>query len=390
MSQPPRHIRLFPTLSPGMLLPRMQKTGLPRPLCDSDTTLFFNARNALWALIGRLRLPSGSNVLLPSYNCGAEVDPFLKSGVNVRFYRVSRALQIDLESIEKAIDRNTRAILVTHYFGFGHKMEPLVEFCRRRELLLLEDCAHALYSNRDGRHLGTFGAASVFSMWKFLPIPNGGALVVNDETLRLRGGRPKAPPSRESVTGLTRLLGAHWLRRGDPLAQAVHAFVLNIKARADAARPLGRPKSPMSGSATADIYFHLERAEWGMAAFSKLLVARAKHFEIVARRQENFRFLLGELNSLKQAKPVFYRVGEGTCPSFFPLFVDDPVALRDYLLPRGIECSPFWKHFHDQFPKEHFPDAKFLKTHILALPVHQDLDRDELQYIVRALRAFRE
>jgi dTDP-4-amino-4,6-dideoxygalactose transaminase len=127
-----------------------------------------------------------------------------------------------------------------------------------------------------------------------------------------------------------------------------------------------------------------------MAAFSKLLVARAKHFEIVARRQENFRFLLGELISLKQAKPVFDRVGEGTCPSFFPLFVDDPVALRDYLLPRGIECSPFWKHFHDQFPKEHFPDAKFLKTHILALPVHQDLDRDELQYIVRALRAFRE
>ena len=60
----------------------------------------------------------------------------------------------------------------------------------------------ALYSKHGGRHVGTFGAASVFSMWKTLPVPNGGALLVNDAALGVPDKQPKAPPFRKSAARL--------------------------------------------------------------------------------------------------------------------------------------------------------------------------------------------
>lgn len=69
----------------------------------------------------------------------------------------------DLEALEAAVTPRTRALLVVHLYGIPLEMEPLVQFCRRRNLGLVEDCSHAHGARLDGQHVGTFGDVGAFS-----------------------------------------------------------------------------------------------------------------------------------------------------------------------------------------------------------------------------------
>ena len=85
-------------------------------------------------------------------------------------------------------------------------MPALADLCRRRNMLLVEDCALALLSADGSQPLGTFGDWAVFCLYKTLPLPNGAVLVQNtaDATIeprsrryrcvRLACGRPSAAP----------------------------------------------------------------------------------------------------------------------------------------------------------------------------------------------------
>ncbi|MFO0768789.1 MAG: DegT/DnrJ/EryC1/StrS family aminotransferase [Nitrospiraceae bacterium] len=74
---------------------------------------------------------------------------------------------------------------VIHYYGILDLTEILA-LCRRHRLAaLIEDCAMALYSRREGRPVGGDGDVAVFSLWKSVAMPFGGALVVNNPDLQM-------------------------------------------------------------------------------------------------------------------------------------------------------------------------------------------------------------
>jgi perosamine synthetase len=77
-------------------------------------------------------------------------------------------------------------VLVVHYFGFPQPIVKIKEFCKERGLYLLEDCAHVLQGRtEEGIVLGTSGDISIFSWRKFLPVYDGGQLVINNPALKL-------------------------------------------------------------------------------------------------------------------------------------------------------------------------------------------------------------
>src|ERR1039457_4620538 len=55
-------------------------------------------------------------------------------------------------------------------------MDYILQFCAENNLFCIEDCAHAFDSNYNGRRLGTFGQAAVFSLSKCFPCCVGGAI----------------------------------------------------------------------------------------------------------------------------------------------------------------------------------------------------------------------
>src|SRR5579862_7760733 len=92
------------------------------------------------------------------------------------------------ESIAKKITRRTRAVVVTHLFGNACDMDPIVELCRSRKLILIEDCAQAFGCTYQGKPVGTFGEIGCFSLQqtKHMTAGEGGMVVARDEALSRR------------------------------------------------------------------------------------------------------------------------------------------------------------------------------------------------------------
>ena len=67
------------------------------------------------------------------------------------------------DQIEKAITKKTKAILAVHMYGHPVDLEPGVEICKRKGLLLIEDCSHAHGAEYKGKKVGTFGVVGCFS-----------------------------------------------------------------------------------------------------------------------------------------------------------------------------------------------------------------------------------
>ena len=89
---------------------------------------------------------------------------------------------IDPASIRARLTPRTKAIVVTHLFGLPACMHDIMTIAAEHQLVVVEDCAHALFAEREGRLCGTFGTAGVFSFQqsKHLTTGDGGLLLTND------------------------------------------------------------------------------------------------------------------------------------------------------------------------------------------------------------------
>jgi dTDP-4-amino-4,6-dideoxygalactose transaminase len=74
-------------------------------------------------------------------------------------------------------------VAITHLFGHACDVDGLAALCRDRDLALIEDCSHAHGATIDGRPVGTFGDASVFSTgaMKLVSGGMGGVLLTSDD-----------------------------------------------------------------------------------------------------------------------------------------------------------------------------------------------------------------
>lgn len=92
---------------------------------------------------------------------------------------------LDPAAVERLITPRTTGIIGVHVFGRACDTAALEAIARRHNLKLLFDAAHAFGASHQGRPLGSFGDAEVFSFHatKFLNAFEGGAIVTNDDHL---------------------------------------------------------------------------------------------------------------------------------------------------------------------------------------------------------------
>jgi perosamine synthetase len=359
------------------------------PFSAGDKAYFFSGRNALWHAMKILGLSSGSEVLIPSYNCGAEIDPIARCGAKVRLYRVGPELRMDIEDIRRKMDKNTKALLVTHYFGFPQKIDTVKKMCEKNGLYLIEDCTHALLSTYQSRPLGSFGDISVFSLKKFLPVPDGGMMVINNADLDKPEGLVSPPLSYEMKT-FARLMLLKMTGINSKVLLRTHDFITR---RFQSARYITDISPEVRSSLPARFYGYyvdMAKVNW---TISKLSTAHLRNFAsdgrmgyVIRKRQDNFRMLLEELGRSNTAKPFFDCLPEGVCPSYFPILVKERDRTHDFLSREGIFCLKTWPVFYPNLPWSEFPDAVFLKKNIISLPVHHYLNEKDLLRAARLLQ----
>lgn len=92
---------------------------------------------------------------------------------------------IDPEQIEQLITPRTSAIVATHLWGSACAVEKLAQIAQRHRLQIIYDAAHAFGCSQQGKMLGSFGRAEVFSFHatKFINSFEGGVITTNDDEL---------------------------------------------------------------------------------------------------------------------------------------------------------------------------------------------------------------
>jgi len=155
-----------------------QRLEAPRALMTPSCT----AALEMTALL--LDLQPGEEVILPSFTFVSTANAFALRGAVPVFVDVEpETLNIDPGAIAQAVTDQTRAIVVVHYGGVACDMNAILAIAEEHELAVIEDAAHALPAELNGRPLGSIGHLSTFSFHetKNVQCGEGGALVVNDE-----------------------------------------------------------------------------------------------------------------------------------------------------------------------------------------------------------------
>ena len=119
-----------------------------------------SARTGLYAIYKFLGLNRSDHILMPDFMCQAVLNITNTSGFPV-----------------KRADEKTKAVLVFHQWGYPQKMDEVITEAKKRNLIVIEDCAHSFNSSYKGRKIGTFGKAAIFSFAKLFPTYLGGVLV---------------------------------------------------------------------------------------------------------------------------------------------------------------------------------------------------------------------
>ncbi|MBI2102593.1 aminotransferase class I/II-fold pyridoxal phosphate-dependent enzyme [Candidatus Woesearchaeota archaeon] len=173
-----------------MLSGNSNRAGIQEKLCWKlaqmlklrHVVLFSSCRNALYTLLCSLHLQKDDEVIIQSFICDSLTLAITKGGAIPKLVDVNpHTLNLDAESLEKQITLRTKVVIFVHTYGNPSGIREVADLCRRRNVILIEDIAHALGARYDQQNAGTFGDYAVYSFTKQMVNIGGGALFTNHD-----------------------------------------------------------------------------------------------------------------------------------------------------------------------------------------------------------------
>ncbi|MFV5492879.1 DegT/DnrJ/EryC1/StrS family aminotransferase [Acinetobacter towneri] len=134
-------------------------------------------------------LVPGSEVITTPLTFCATVNAIIHSDLTPVLADVDLATQnINPAAIEAAITPKTSAILAVHFAGRPCDMNAIMAIANKHNLVVIEDCAHAIETTYHGKKTGTFGDFGCFSFYatKNVVTGEGGMIIGRDEKLIAR------------------------------------------------------------------------------------------------------------------------------------------------------------------------------------------------------------
>lgn len=166
--------------------------------------VFDSGRSALFFILKSLNLQSGDEVLLQAYTCVVIANAITQAGGKSVYVDVGDDFNMDYSDLEKKITPQAKVLIIQHTFGKSANLELLLKLAKKYNLVVIEDCAHALGVKYRGKLLGTFGDVGFFSFGSDKPIScgRGGGVITNDDALaeKLSGFQRRLPPIKSGKT----------------------------------------------------------------------------------------------------------------------------------------------------------------------------------------------
>ena len=306
-----------------------------------------NGTDALVLALKSLGVKKNDEVITVCNSFFATAGSIVACGAKPVFVDSDERYQIDINKIEKAITKKTKIILPVHWGGASPNMKKIMEISKENNLKVVEDACMSIGANINGRRPGTFGNVNAFSMHplKSLNVMGDGGMVVtnNDKiALWLKRYRNHGMIDRDRIFD--------W---GDnKRLQPIQAVVANIELKKISSIVLKRNKN---------------------AKILDQALSKIKSVEI-PKRKKNYK----ETFALYMAK--FKKRNK----------------LRSYLMKNGIDVKIHYPiPLHLQKPSKalgykrgDFPVAEKQAKELLTLPVHQYLNHNQLNFIIKKIKNF--
>ena len=145
-----------------------------------------NATAALHLSLKAIGIKKGDEVIVPDLTFVASANAILVSGATLVIVDISKEdYNISISSIENSINKKTKAIMPVHFAGKPCKMNKIKAIASKHGLSVIEDCAHAIGSRINKKHVGTFGDTGCFSFYptKNLTTLEGGMIITNSKKI---------------------------------------------------------------------------------------------------------------------------------------------------------------------------------------------------------------
>lgn len=145
--------------------------------------LFNSGRSALYAYLKSLQLKNTDEIITQAFTCNAVANPIIWAGARPVYVDADESFNIDIGELKNAITKNTKAIIIQNTFGIPAKINEIKDVAKENNLIIIEDCAHALGAKYNGKKIGTLGDVAIFSFGrdKIISSVYGGALMINND-----------------------------------------------------------------------------------------------------------------------------------------------------------------------------------------------------------------
>jgi perosamine synthetase len=298
---------------------------------------------ALWTLGTR----EGDEVIVPTFTMVATAGAVTQCGATPVFVDCEPdTANIDVTKIEEKITPQTRGILPVHIYGHPCDMDSIRTLARDYRLFVVEDAAESHGALYRGRPVGTFGDAGCFSFYanKLMTTGEGGIILTDDDKLATALRHCRAYDFDDTRHFWHKRLA--WNLRMSSLEAA-----------------LGRAQ--------------LERLD-----------------ELIAARQRNYAYYCERLGDLVEfLAQKSYATSVSWMCGLLTRDLEERDGLMAFLERNQIETRTFFFPMHQQpvyKSREAFPVAEDLSRRGLYLPSSSHLTEEQLDLIVRSVRAYLE
>lgn len=387
---------VLPGLGPDGMIARFEK-GFAARFGRKNAIAFCRARTGFYHLLQCLDLAKGSEIIISGLHVADFVNMILLAGFKpVVVDMETDGFGIDMADLEAKTTPRSAALLVTPLSGHCLNMRDLADFAAKRGLVLIEDCSQAFSASLDGKPVGSFGRAALYSLslLKSISTIRGGMVTTDDAALaaklraraQMAGAYSRPSLAMEAVKQaiiaiatwrpIFSLLVLPLLRLTSSLGDLFGRFQKSNKT------VILRSSMPPSLLEA----FSWQQAVLGLQQLASFDSREAKRVRLAIRLRAQIR---------PDARISLPCLVEGSRNSWwlFPLLVENAAALRSFLAKQGIDSAPMLLSAissEPAFAEMGFtaPMAERLRARTVFVPLHDAMDEEDVDRQAAALAAF--
>tara|TARA_A100001011_G_scaffold394961_1_gene488609 strand:+ start:619 stop:1773 length:1155 start_codon:yes stop_codon:yes gene_type:complete len=144
---------------------------------------------ALEIAIKSLNLKKGDEIIIPTFSIISTALCVIKFGYKpVLVDSNLKTWNMNVDEVIKKITSKTKAIIITHIYGFPVDMNKILKIAKSKRIKIVEDAAEMIGQTYYKKKCGTFGDLSTFSFYanKHITTGEGGMILTNDKKLYLK------------------------------------------------------------------------------------------------------------------------------------------------------------------------------------------------------------